>query len=549
MRVVLCKVYDDFCYGLRSLGAYLEQRGHEVHYVLLKSYLIANIGFPALDPKAKHIADTTAGMLEVFVDGEVLLPDMRPITEHETELCLNKIAELRPDVVGFSVTVVEMAHAADLTIRIRENMPGVPVIWGGTMATSHPEECAQHCDLVFRGEAEQATAAWLEDMSSREIGNLTYRTPGGEVIHNPLMPLVQDLDELPFAHYARHEWLIEFNQIRQITAERDRDHLRDRFIMMSSRGCPYSCSYCCHESFRKNYRGQNYVRRRSVRPVVDEIKLRQRQLELDSCVIWDEILLRDEDWALEFADLYAREVGMDWGGYGHPRFTSERMLRELRDTNLVMVALGVETGSKRISTQIFRRAHMNRDLGELAETCQRLGIAVTYDMITNNPFETEEDCMDSLRLLCELPRAHNVLVKRLKFFPGSTVCDLPQDQRVVLPEKTHLFFNMLYHMTKDPTLPREHLLAMAENPHLREHPEIVVALARATVGRFEAQQRREEEVRREARRWARTPLPKRALIRAGRAAGELMPARLISNLKSLTPGPIKRAAKRAVGLA
>lgn len=548
MRIVLCKIYDDFCYGLRSLGAYLEKRGHEVHYLLLKSYLIRNIGFPALDPEAKRIADATPGMLEVFIDGEVLLPDMKPITEYEYELFMNKLADLRPDVVGFSVTVVEMPYAAELSARVKENMPGVPVIWGGTMATSNPDDCLPHCDLLFRGEAELAVAQWLEDMADRTCPNLSHRGVGGEHVHNPLMPLLQDLDELPFAHYGHNEWLIEFNQLRHVSLEQPwaRDHLRDRFIMMSSRGCPYNCSYCCHESFRKNYRGQKYVRRRSIRLTIDEIKRRQRQLALDSCVIWDEILLKDEDWAIEFGDIYAREVGMDWGGYGHPRFTTERMLRELRDTNLAMVALGVETGSRRVSTKVFRRAFMNADIMSLAQICERLGLAMTYDIISNNPYETEEDCRDTLKLLCDLPPAYNVLVKRLKFFPGSSICDLPASERVHLPEKTHLFYNLLYHMTKDPSIPRAQILALSEDQHLKEHPEILAALVKSTVGRFEAEQRAREAERREAQRWARLPVAKKAAIKVARAGRELVPDRVFQGIKGLMPGRFRHAVRRGL---
>jgi B12 binding domain/Radical SAM superfamily len=546
MRIVLSKVYDDFCYGLRSLGAYLEKQGHEVQYVLLKSYLIRNVGFPALDPEAQRIVDSSPGMFEIFIDGEVLLPDMKPITDYEYELYMNKLAELKPDVVGFSVTVVEMPFVAELSARVRENFPGMPIVWGGTMPTSDPAACLPHCDFLFRGESETAFALWLEDMANRKAENLSYLTESGDMVHNPLTPLLQDLDELPFPHYGVNEWLIEFNQMRQITLERDRDHLRDRFIMMSSRGCPYNCSYCCHESFRKNYRGQTYVRRRSIRPIVDEIKLRQHQLQLDSCVIWDEILLKDEEWAIEFGDLYAREVGMDWGGYGHPRFTTERMLRELQDTNLVMVALGVETGSKRISTKVYRRAFMNKDIMSLAAVCERLGLALTYDMISNNPYEEEQDLRDSLQLLCDLPPAYNVLVKRLKFFPGSSVCELPASERVNLPETTHLFYNLLYHMSKDPSIPREQIMAMADDEHLKANPEILAAIVKSTVGRYEEEQRQREAKRRDAQRWARLPAHRKAAIRVANATRELIPQRVRNGIRAVLPGPVRRLARRGL---
>lgn len=544
MKVVLCKVYDDYCYGLRSLGAYLAALGHEVHYLILKSYFIRKIPFPALSAEAKRIADTTPGMLEVFTDGEVLLPDFKPITEREYRLFYDKLCELKPDVIGFSVTVAEMPYVAEVSKRIKQIMPGVPVVWGGTQPTADPASCVPHCDFAIRGEGELAFAKFLEDPGNPELPNLAYRK-NGDVVQNPLLPLIQDLDQLPFPHYGYNEWLVEFDRLRRVTLKRDRDYLRERYIVMTSRGCPYNCSYCCHESFRRNYRGQNYVRRRSVRPVVQEIKRAQRRLGVDSCVVIDEILFKDEQWVLEFGRLLKHECDIEWGGYGHPIFTTESMLRQLRDTNLVLVALGVETGSKRISTQIYRRPYRKEALLRLARTCERLGINLTYDIITNSPWETEEDCMATVELLCELPRPYNVLVKRLKFFPGCSILNITEP-KVNLPEKTFLFYNLLYHMTKDPSVPRETVLTLARDPNLKKHPEIMVEIAKATVGRFEEEQRQRERAHREARRWARKPGWQKVLIRLGQSANKDLPRTAFQALKSFTPMPIRQVAKRAL---
>jgi hypothetical protein len=192
---------------------------------------------------------------------------------------------------------------------------------------------------------------------------------------------------------------------------------------------------------------------------------------------------------------------------------------------------------------------MNKDIMALAQVCERLGLAMTYDMISNNPYENEQDLRDSLQLLCELPPAYNVLIKRLKFFPGSSVCELPPEDRVNLPEKVHLFFNLLMHMTKDPSIPRAQILQMADDVHLKEHPEILASLVHATVGRYEAEQRQRESERHAAQRWARLPAHRKAGIKIARAANELVPERVKSGLRHVLPRPLRRLARRGLSAA
>src|SRR5262245_65196807 len=120
-------------------------------------------------------------------------------------------------------------------------------------------------DISCQGEGELAMLELAEalehDQDVTKIRNLHVKTRNGTVHRNELRPAVP-LDELPFPDrelYYKYAFL--------------RDMPMKRFI--SSMGCPYPCTFCHEPVIRAMYRSEtksDYVRRKSVRRVVDEIK-------------------------------------------------------------------------------------------------------------------------------------------------------------------------------------------------------------------------------------------------------------------------------------
>ena len=81
--------------------------------------------------------------------------------------------------------------------------------------TVRAEECLRHADLVCIGEGEgmmvEIATRLDEGRPYHDIQNLAYRNAQGELVFNPMLPLVKDLDALPLPdydyedHYVLHE--------------------------------------------------------------------------------------------------------------------------------------------------------------------------------------------------------------------------------------------------------------------------------------------------------------------------------------------------------
>jgi radical SAM superfamily enzyme YgiQ (UPF0313 family) len=151
--------------------------------------------------------------------------DMRP-------LLIAEIADA--DLVCISTVTSTAPRAYQMADELRRR--GVRVCIGGPHATFVPEEALEHCDWVFRGEADEWIVPLVEAIDGRRdpagIRGLSWRDARGEVRHNPRPEFVRDLDALPAPDFGLLQSGFGLGWGRRIIP------------VMTSRGCPYDCSFC-----------------------------------------------------------------------------------------------------------------------------------------------------------------------------------------------------------------------------------------------------------------------------------------------------------------
>jgi radical SAM superfamily enzyme YgiQ (UPF0313 family) len=88
---------------------------------------------------------------------------------------------------------------------------------------------------------------------------------------------------------------------------------------------------------------------------------------------------------------------------------------------IAYITMGVQSGSDRINYEVFdRRTERKRVLAAM-ELIAKHDILANYDIITNNPYETDEDRMQTLTLLANIPGRFNLHMGKLAWFPGTTI--------------------------------------------------------------------------------------------------------------------------------
>jgi anaerobic magnesium-protoporphyrin IX monomethyl ester cyclase len=140
------------------------------------------------------------------------------------------------DLVGITSTSALFPKAQAVLSTIRSWRPELPVMLGGAHATI----CTEHglrsgFDWAVIGEAEKTIvefAANLERGCPKETRGIAFIDDTDSVHKTPAQDLIEDLDTLPFP--ARD--LYDYDAFRA--------HGGWEFGMLSSRGCPFKCTFC-----------------------------------------------------------------------------------------------------------------------------------------------------------------------------------------------------------------------------------------------------------------------------------------------------------------
>jgi radical SAM superfamily enzyme YgiQ (UPF0313 family) len=466
-KIALISLYDTVALGLRYLSSYLKGQGHEVTVIYLKQYeVLMREDFPP-EPV---IDEVNVGLCS---RGEIAYCYPRRISEAEWKILIDLIREKKADFVGLSLTSKFINTAREVTKRIHDEL-GLTVIWGGMEPTVNSEFDIEYCDYLCVGEGEETLGEFAAtfDRGGRfaEIQNL-WGKEDGKVFRNPLRPLIQDMDSLPFPDFdPEGKYEISFDGL---WPRIDRD-CWDDFLVCTSRGCPYKCSFCIHNVTHKMYQGQRYVRRHSVDYALRILKTAKEKYGVKKIHFWDDIFSIHKEWLKVFLPRYKEEIGLPYWAYVYPQQCDKNICKLLKSAGDVEVRMGVQSGSEEVLINQYGRPAPRDMVLNAAGNLTEAGIDYAIDIITNNPLETEEDCKMTLDLLLALPQPVKIgsdTLSYLSYFPNYDMTKMYEAAKDTHPldEKRYAFYNRLFLLTQ--YRPKELILRLASSKFFRNHPE------------------------------------------------------------------------------
>jgi radical SAM superfamily enzyme YgiQ (UPF0313 family) len=258
--------------------------------------------------------------------------------------------EIKPDIIGYSAATVDIKMLTGVNHTLKKHYKFLS-IFGGPHPTYFPELIEEDPDIdaICIGEGEQALVQLAQDLAAGleivNIPNLHVRH-NGIIIKNEVGPLIEDLDSLPFMNkhlydrYFHNPYLLENVPIR----------------FLSSRGCPYKCTYCFNHKFYQLYgiKG-NQVRKRSVRSLIEEIKGVKQDFHIPMVSFVDDIFCISKKWVREFAPIYRNEVGLPYSINTRPNTITEEIAALLSMSGCYYVTFSIETGDEFLRNKVLKR--------------------------------------------------------------------------------------------------------------------------------------------------------------------------------------------------
>jgi len=256
-------------------------------------------------------------------------------------------------LVGIGGLVTEYAEVVRLVKVVKGADENKIVVLGGPLATTHSEELlvASGADVAVVGEGEQTIVELLgaiKQGSSKElIKGIVYRDEVRVVAH-PHRELETDLDSIP--HPARH--LLDMSQYstHHFTTFGIKVPKMKSSTMITSRGCPYRCTFC-----DRNTAGLKW-RARSPEDIVSEMRELRDDYDIHGFVFNDDTFVVNRKRVLDFCSLLKKELpDVSWYCNGRVNLMDEEMIEAVAGCGCVGLAYGIESGNQEILDSIHKQ--------------------------------------------------------------------------------------------------------------------------------------------------------------------------------------------------
>ncbi|MBN2105722.1 cobalamin-dependent protein [bacterium] len=321
----------------------------------------------------------------------------------------NRLMQINFDVVGLTAmtfTMLDVIKTIQIVKKINKN---AKVVLGGPHAHLFPDETIQldGVDYVVLGEGEET---FLQLVDHIDDFNVLRKIPGlvfyqdGNLVNTGIRDFIRDLDRLPFP--ARH--LTPYHKYSSLLARRT-----PVTIMMTSRGCPYQCTFCDRPQLGKLFRA------RSTGNVVDEMETCTR-MGIHEFIMYDDTFTVKRDRAKGICDeIVRRKLDVGWDIRARVDTIDDELLTKLKKAGCRGIHYGVEAGTEKILKILNKGIHLDQIENAFRMTRKHGLMTLAYFMI-GNPTETREDILETFAFTKKLD-ADFIHMTILTPFPGTKI--------------------------------------------------------------------------------------------------------------------------------
>ena len=335
---------------------------------------------------------------------------------YDIKALLEKIEQFEPGILAITAVSFQYKYIKKMIAEIK-NIHGSKIftICGGPHISLAPRELekTEGLDAICIGEGEYPLLELANKLQSGEditnIENIWVKKDG-KIYQNPNRPLVSDIDSLPFGDREL------FNYQEIVNSD------YDRAIFMCSRGCPYSCTYCCNSGLRGLQAGK-YVRFRSIENVLAEIKEVISNYDVKYIYLNDDVFTENREYVSNFCSRYKEEISYPFELNTRVEHLTPEMLHSLKDAGCYRVAMGIEQGDEKFRREILNRRMSNEKIEAAFELTKKAGIRTKSFNIVGFPFETYDIHMETVKINRKV-QPSSLVVYVFEPYPGTPLYDM-----------------------------------------------------------------------------------------------------------------------------
>lgn len=334
------------------------------------------------------------------------------------------ICNTQPDIAAFSCVTDNYRYQLQCSKALKQKHARIATIFGGIHPTAVPEKTLLEpsVDVVAIGEAEHSLVELLNMAGTAGAFTLPdAAVPGmifkkcGVTIGRPVEGRLADLDSVPFPYKQP-----------LVPVLKDVGH---EYRTITSRGCPYHCSYCFN-SYMHRLRGSKAIRRRSQDNVIAELLWAKKELGVKRILFVDDSFTTSKEWIRRFSAQYRSEIGLPFACIANPTYIDEETAELLASSGCVNVQLGVQSLSEDVCARILKRRSSNAHIARAIDSLKTHKIMVQADHMLGIPGDTLQAQEESLRFY-NTHRPDLISVFWLTYYPKTTIVDMARESGVI----------------------------------------------------------------------------------------------------------------------
>jgi len=379
--------------GISLLSGHLKQGGHEIEFFDTSMFNQISI-LPDRSLKEKKLT-----LPYWFPRARVSLP--RPTTLHidVIEAFNRKLHDFSPELILISTTFFSFKLGANL-INLSDAKSSLN-IFGGIHCTVSPESAINYENVkyIHLGEAELSLPILLEKIKKHEpldqCPNIWCKKDDGGISKNEILPLLNDLDTLPYYDWDLYKDDYYFNRIYQGNIYRMGD-------FAISRGCYNHCSYCFNKQLFDRYGVRKfYIRYYTVDRAIEELAYLKEKYKINFIKFHDsDFFNKPEEYLEEFSKKYRKYVNVPNTTNACIAHVTEGKARALIRMNCQSISIGLESGNEMIRNKILnRQTCSNETFLKKINILKGVGLRVSLPAMFGVPEETQETIFETIELV------------------------------------------------------------------------------------------------------------------------------------------------------
>ncbi len=348
--------------------------------------------------------------------------------------------EYRPDIIGLSVLHANRWGGIEIARTARELLPDVKIVFGGPGATFLWRHLMKHfpvIDYIVRGEGENTFLELINhltgtsDTSTDEIKGIVFRR-NGRITSTPDREFIKDIDSLP-------------NPARYFTFQH----------VVSSRGCPWNCTFCGSPTFWKRR-----VRYHSPGYFVDQLEMLHHR-GIKHFYVSDDTFTAGKDRVIEICrEITMRDLNITWVAISRVNCITPEVLYWMRRAGCQQISFGVESGSSKIR-KLYNKQIKDREVISAFTLCSSYGILPRAYFIYGAPGENNKTIRASIKLM-EKIKPLSAIFYILDLFPGTDLYDRFIKAAHITDDIWLKRIEDIMYFETDPALSREDVLHFGE---------------------------------------------------------------------------------------